>query len=401
MARSSIERLNTLRDEVIRWAVAHHEEELFEGMRCFGARPRNEDELRSALAFSLLAPPPGELALAVRFARQAGRRPRAERYWLSVWERTLFSVMCIRDVEPGSWIEVHDVLIGRRLRIPERMGSLQLKPGNWLAAFHYHEGTRWLFEGAIRPLPQAVAVQAVAAAVAALEAISPGLGVRQARPEQTHQLARPVLLAVKKMTNPRFVNADGHDLLMVTATIGLRWGEVLETLRQWPDTEELETSVGIFGVEPVDYMAAPVVRATFTHEEGAVTLFANSRQRVDAVLRRWEEHTGRLLPVVDEEIETIDSDPEGEELMVDSQRIEVPTGADPGEVARGIQAAHQAQWPDIPIPVLGGLTPRQAALVPARVPVLWALLYGQDTTSSSEAAFSNELGLQLPAIERP
>lgn len=52
-------RVNALRDAVIRWAAQHHEAELLEGVRCFLPSPRSEEEIRGALAFSILAPPPG------------------------------------------------------------------------------------------------------------------------------------------------------------------------------------------------------------------------------------------------------------------------------------------------------------------------------------------------------
>jgi hypothetical protein len=66
-------------------------------------------------------------------------------------------------------------------------------------------------------------------------------------------------------------------------------------LRSWPDIEEEETNIDLFGLEPAEQMGHPVVRATFCVDDGAVTLYANSRERIDAALHRWKERTGRVF----------------------------------------------------------------------------------------------------------
>jgi len=388
-------RINVLRDEVIKWAAKQHEAELLEGVRCFMPQPSSEQEIRNALAFSILAPPPGEAALVVRFARQVGHRPRAERLWLGTWEQTIFGVMCLLDVEPGSWVQVHDVLGGRQLHVEERMGSQQLEVGDWFAGYYYRDGAQWRFEGSMQKLSSLAPIRAVQSALQALEAIAPGPDPRQVSPAQTHQLARPVLRAAQKaLQPPRLVNADHHDILLVTALIGLPWAEVVEVLRAWPDARVESEAVHLSGEEPVDYLGGPAVRATFNLKDGEVTLFADSRERLDDMLRRWEAQTGRALPVVREDVQVVDSNLDGNELVFDSRQLTAPEELDPDEASRHLRATHQTKWLDSPLPVLGDQSPRQAVGVPRLAPLLWTLVHKQ-----GGAALAHTLGMQLPAPE--
>lgn len=78
----------------------------------------------------------------------------------------------------------------------------------------------------------------VQAALQAIEVIAPGLDPRQTSPVQTHQLARPALRAAQEASQrPRLVDSDRHDILLVTAVIGLPWAQVVEVLRAWPDAQ--------------------------------------------------------------------------------------------------------------------------------------------------------------------
>jgi len=253
----------------------------------------------------------------------------------------------------------------------------------------------YLVAVAEQPLAPMAPIRAVGAALQALSAIAPDLDPRRASPGQTHGLARPVLRAARKASQPpRLLNADGHDILLVTATIGLPWAEVVEALRGWPDAWEEETWVDLFGIEPVDYMGHPAVRATFRLADGAVTLYANSRERFDEALGRWATRTGRPLPVVSEEVDEVDSNPDGEAVIFDTQKITAPQGTSSDEVERSFRDEQKARWLDNPVPALGGLSPRRAAGVPSLEPLLWTLLHRQD-----ERALVHALGLRLPALE--
>jgi hypothetical protein len=350
--------------------------------------------MSSAIAFALVTPPPEGPSLIERFAAQAGRLPRAERDILQQWSRAWFSLLRVHDVKLDEWIEVHDVLRDRTLRVHERSGTRGLPIGTWLAAVYFEVDRRWQFEGTLRIVPTQARLQAVQAGLAAYAAL--GVDPRTATPEQSRRVARATLEGVHHGSrSPRLLNADGHDILLVTSTLDLPWEEVVSVLRGWPDASVEEDNANLLGPDPVQATGGPAVRAVFAVEQGVVTLFTNSRERHDAVLARWEQATGRPLPIRGEEVQQAPSDRQGTPMIVDSARMDVPPDGDGEALAQQLLDEHDEQWLDLALPALGGLTPHEA-VAQGRKAEVWALLADDERGD----VLAEVLGLSVPAPDR-
>jgi hypothetical protein len=364
-------------------------------MKCFlGDLPKREDLVMTAIAFALVAPGPEGPSLIERYAAQAGRLPRAERDLLQRWDRSYFALMRVHDVKLDAWIEVHDVLRERTRRVRERAATHDLERGMWFAGFYFELDHRWEFEGTLRAVPTLARIHAVQAALRAYA--ERGVEPRDATPEQTRRIARAVIEAVHAGSQPpRLVNADGHDILLVTSTLDLPWEEVVSVLRGWPDASVEEDNANLLGPDPVQATGGPAVRAVFAVEQGVVTLFTNSRERHDAVLARWEQATGRPLPIRGEEVQQAPSDRQGTPMIVDSARMDVPPDGDGEALAQQLLDEHDEQWLDLALPALGGLTPHEA-VAQGRKAEVWALLADDERGD----VLAEVLGLSVPAPDR-
>jgi hypothetical protein len=141
---------NTLRERVATWAHHHHLEELRTNVRRFlGKQPATEAEARKALAFALVTASVGSASLIDRFAAQAGHLPRAERELFAEWAGARFGLLRVREVAPGEWLDGHDVMTDRVVRIFERTGTEQMEPEMWLAVFYCTSHGRCTLEGSL------------------------------------------------------------------------------------------------------------------------------------------------------------------------------------------------------------------------------------------------------------
>jgi hypothetical protein len=374
--------IGNLRDRIAEWAAEHHGAELQSGMELFlGHGPREPHRVYGAIAFALIAPPPGGGSLLERYAARPGHRPRAERALLDRWAATWFSLLRVTAVRPGEWVDVHDVLRDVRLRVHERAGSRSIPPGTWLAAFFHEDDRRWVFEGTIEVVVPQARIHAVQAALAAASAAS-----GPPEPAASRRLARPVAAAIDWASRPpRLLNADRHDVLLVTSTLDLPWSRVLEVAGAWDDAEVHEDHVDVAGAVPAEHVGDRTTRATFRHDDRVVTLFTNSRERHDEILARWERATSAPMPRTGEEVATVPSDPLGQEIVVDGSSLTLPEGVDADTFTREHLAAYDERWLDEPLPVLDGLTPR-AALAAGRSAEIRALLPPEEDRAARLAA---------------
>ncbi len=365
---------NTLRSRVATWAQRHHPAELRANLIRFrGVMPATEAEVLAVLPFACVTASVGRASFLDRYYAQAGPLPRAERALFDEWARCRFSLFRVTDVEPGAWIDLHDVLSDRALRVLERAGSQQIGRDMWLAAFVFAESDHWAMEGTVSLVGIATRFPAVQAALGVFAEL--GVDPSVAPPDATRRLANAVYDAINHASRPpRFLNADGDDVQLITATLGASWAEVRRVLLPWEDAVEDadDESISIHGVEPKLHAGGEIVRASFRSTEAGVTLFTNSRARQEEVLARWQAETGLPLGVLSETDQATPSDLEGSPMILESTVLYAEEGASPDEAVAGSFAAHSRSWPDTPIPALGDLTPRQA-LAAGRKPEVWAL----------------------------
>lgn len=245
-------RVNELRDRISAWAARHHQAEVLEGMRCFlGDGPREDARVMSAIAFALIAPAPGKDALVERYAILPGDRPRAEREVFRQWARTEFSLFRVTRVDPEGWVDLHDVLRERALRVQERSAAKQLEVGHWLAAFTFQEGDRWHFEGSLDLVPDTARLGAVQGALRAYA--EAGVDPRGASPADTRRVARATLLA--RHEAPPAPDAAGPDepvdtLGGLTLRAALAQGRRAEVWALLPEDHEGDTLAATLGLAP-------------------------------------------------------------------------------------------------------------------------------------------------------
>ena len=142
-------RLGELRNQIAEWA-AQNRPGVLEArvLHCLGARPRDTDRVHSAVAYALIAAPPGEPSLIEEYIEAHPRAStRMDRVVRAAWRSSTYRLLSIRSVEAGSAFTAEDAVTGETLTIPERTATDELQPGDWLLGFVIHVDGAHLMEG--------------------------------------------------------------------------------------------------------------------------------------------------------------------------------------------------------------------------------------------------------------
>jgi hypothetical protein len=374
---------NQIRERIARWAHQNRPVE-FRSRLCllYGRLPIEEEELQAAIAFAVVSATPEEASFIDQYAPTLVHRSRAERQLLEEWARARFSILAIRAVEPGAWVEVHDVLSDRSIRFLERSASRQVEVGMWLAAFFYEIKGQFFLEGSIQPVSGQASLYAVQAALRVCKEL--GVKPSELTPAESRGLAPAVCVAVEQASRPpRLVTMDGDDTELLTSTLPQNWDELRQVVMNWPDAEDHGSEITIWGLQRQVYDGNPVVRGCFQQKKGNVTFFTNSRRRHEEMLARWEAATGTPLVLSRVDAQKVPSNPSGTPLITESMRIR--GGQSPEETYTRYLDAQDAAWPDTPVPALENRTPRQA-LADGRRAEVWTLALGSDGKLRPSAA---------------
>ena len=383
-----IARMHALRDRIAEWAARNKPDELQEGIRCYlGPHDPDEEMVMQGVGFALVAAAPDGSSLIDRYREAAGKLPRADRTLLDAWQESWFSVCEILTVDPGVGFHLEDVVTGQQVEVIERSASQQLDAGDWIACFLMPVPGGVELEGTSMRLAAATRIAAVQACLRGM--VERGLVSAQVVPATSRELAWDVIHAARnQQRKPRILNYDRHRVELITVTLDLEWADVLDATESWDDAVDGGDAVNLLGRhEPA--LSGPLILATFHDDDGhRVTLTVNSRERLDDVLSVWETQAGSPLGIVEEDVRSVDSDPEGPEILMDSSFQEAESAA---QAQADLMEDLATNWLEFPIPALGGLNPRQAVRA-GRIPEVRALLpmqLGEDVVRD----LRKELGL--------
>ncbi|HEX6573504.1 MAG TPA: SEC-C metal-binding domain-containing protein [Gemmatimonadaceae bacterium] len=321
-------------------------------------------------------PLPGlEVSVAEIYARENGTRLPSELRslfnaqldaWLSIWE--------VKDVERNVGLRIVDRLTGEERFVHEVKGTefMDLRTAV-LGRVVDADGISFFSGVHPQPLPPREAEIMVREAKRLCRV--------RTRPAKKESLRDPVIQVmmieywrwmvgnISNRPRPTLTNTDG-DLISLTTDhfdiVSNDRSEVLARLAsirgaREPEPDEHDTSgVSMMITKPDD-----TIVGTIRIHGHRLRAESNSIERADALRAAIEAHAGELVRHRIREETNLDLSSEDEE----SSTKRKPAAASPQtdemiEIARAYKERHMAQWPDMEIPALGGMTPREAAKDP-------------------------------------
>jgi len=320
------------------------------------------------------------------FIEDRGRLlPADELAVLQQWRGVRAGLYEVVEVDPGESMELLDLRGGDRHLVTERTATQELSVGQTILAWlhPYPDGTLRIGVGLVP-----VGLQQRQMWLDILDSDEVG-------PED-------VMIGCARMwAPPGLQNTDGEPLVMCIRT--LKVGDPDEA-RAGLDTEfdEAGDDAWVLYAETANGPTPDTIVATIRVDEGLVIIETNSVERMDRYAVQVEEVLGDV-EVVDEHripaseiVRRMGDDSDDDEWDEDWDDAEDgdDDGDDPGwshdelgpeqqaamdEAVTGYMDQYEERWCDISVPVLGGMTPRQAAEDPTRRPDLEALLAEMDT----------------------
>ena len=348
----------------------------------------------------------GQTVVEWYLAEQGRDRSRAERGWLAAQQAAWLSVWEVVGVEAGKSVTLRDLLSGEERCVSEASGSRSVVVRDaLLGRVVDHGGVALLCGAHPRPLPPVDAAEVVRRARGRLRR-KRAVPVEKLRDEAFGRyLIGRWEEAVAELDREAAIpaglqNTDGDPLLLTTDHFELEPAARAEVQVRLAGMEGVEVEDA--GGEPDPGAAVYVfltpgnaMHASWENtvigraclEEAALRLETNSRERADALRARVEAACGGLLRHRARE----HADPLSPRVR--APRRDSPPGPPPPEAESlllDFKRRHYAEWPDQPLPALGGLSPREA-LRTARgrevVDLLLKHMENLERRSSGESAF--------------
>jgi hypothetical protein len=273
------------------------------------------------------------------------------------------SLFRVERVNTGTGLEVHDLIEDTDLRISEVSLSSQLRRRDLVFGWIMRVGEGIRFTGGVLLVPPLYREAVEREVVRQLENHRrAGLSDQSADP--VGEVAWCVPLALRDRdgrAEVELVNTDGEELLISTAVYDV---SDIEAVRA-----SLESVSGLRESEQgFDWLDQPGGESRLLGEislgPDGLRLATNSRERLLRGKSILEDRLGELarhridtfsaLGPVDE----FDGDP------IDVDRDDVDLDEEGAELSGSVLRAHYDTWPDVPLPALDGLTPREAAATP-------------------------------------
>jgi hypothetical protein len=271
--------------------------------------------------------------------------------WISVWE--------VEDVDPGYALDLRDLLTGETRSVREQKASLDCRRRtNLLTRVVDFEGSTYLAGTHPIPLPPFLGNEVVKLVLAKLR-VKKRLSPRRLRGWKAALIVAEIwddvvdALAEAFDKGPELVNTDGDPILGVTDRYTIADGmgaAVRECIRQMPATQIISDVLVIM-------MRNDTIVANIDIEPVRLRVEANSIARADSARAAVEHACGERIRFHSRAILDPTSKKAQEAAMARAPKVR---SADDLALARAYKQHHYANWVDEPIPMLDGLTPRQA-----------------------------------------
>jgi hypothetical protein len=316
-------------------------------------------------------------AVVDRYLEERGRRlAPADRAWLEAQQRAWLSIWEVRDVEAGERIAVRDLLTGEAATVTEVAASRSLARRDViLARVVVHEGTA-VFCGIHPRVLGPIDADAVVASIRRkLRVRSAPVAIHRLKEQGTNEAVlaawRKNVAARDRMPPPQLTNTDGDPILLTVDHFAFAPDSRPEIERRIAAIEhvgepERDGDRALFSLlRPGNRMHRSwenTVLGTVVVSEGGLRLEANSVRRADELRRALEATCSPLLTHRIRE----HADPTAQLGRSKGRTAPQPKTLDDeaGAVLRAFKAKMYEDWIDEPIPMLGGLTPRQASARP-------------------------------------
>lgn len=347
----------------------------------FGSRPSEMGQMEQVNFFDWLcndySPRRFGRPLAQEYlARNRSRLSARDRQALEDWTKSRYSLFEVQRVEPGTGVELKDLLLGETLFVHDVSSSEGLCQWDWLLSRIRPEEGRQVFTAAGLIVPPAARFELRDWTDSDRKAS--GLEWLPYLRENSHRIrGRFLEMGEQWRKNVQMVTAEGDPLVFASATYQiLDQPALLQAFEGSALLGEREDDAETISFPWLEAGEEDQPRRVLGHlriREGLLVLECSSRQRLKRGTKLIQELAAGAVKELRRAFESVDQMKRKMAASPAKKAESVPPEVEKELVEKYLEQ-HYRTWPDTPLPALGGLTPRQAAQQPAQRERLIALL---------------------------
>lgn len=337
-------------------------------------------------------PPQGRFLLELFLDARGRSLPAEELALLTGWLKNWKSFFEVQSVEPGTAMRLKDLVTGEEYAVNSKNASRQLHTWDMIYTRLIRMGEAWETTGMVMSVSRGAKdeiLDYIRDGLAEIRLRRPGAAASDYLKAAGPDLKSFIEELVTTWPDPVVVTSTREPVTPTAAVFEVTdFAEVrrrLEAMSGFSAAGKSNDKPGgiVFnwlhdGPAPPDAGSGVVIRGTLTLTETELCTFCLSQERMDALTALLEERLGSLVrfktsrrtplkgPVTETERPSASVLPNELEAQIIGKHLD----------------EHYRRWPDLPVPALRGLTPRQAVGDPATRPLLDELL--KDFENSEE-----------------
>lgn len=278
------------------------------------------------------------------------------------WLDSVYSFFEVGEVVPGEYCDIRDLFLNTEFRVRDSSSSKKLRPSDIIGARPLKAGDSVYFSGIISAYPQAFKNIILEYFDSEFELYRQARGEGTDKKEFIRDLGFQISNYMDDLArNPHFITPEGEDLVLASAVYEIKdRAKALERLDKIDSLKQMTGPDDDIKIFTIDIGGRSNISGTIEVDDERIDIAAYSLEMLERAKSIIEKELEGLILHLEDKAKGMESYTE-KNRKADVKLNRLPPGVKSKKELDKKLEEHYAEWIDLPLPALDGLTPRKAA----------------------------------------
>ncbi len=278
------------------------------------------------------------------------------------WLDSVYSFFEVGEVVPGEYCDIRDLFLNTEFRVRDSSSSKKLRPSDIIGARPLKAGDSVYFSGIISAYPQAFKNIILEYFDSEFELYRQARGEGTDKKEFIRDLGFQISNYMDDLArNPHFITPEGEDLVLASAVYEIKdRAKALERLDKIDSLKQMTGPDDDIKIFTIDIGGRSNISGTIEVDDERIDIAAYSLEMLERAKSIIEKELEGLILHLEDKAKGMESYTE-KNRKADAKLNRLPPGVKSKKELDKKLEEHYAEWIDLPLPALDGLTPRKAA----------------------------------------
>lgn len=278
------------------------------------------------------------------------------------WLDSVYSFFEVGEVVPGEYCDIRDLFLNTEFRVRDSSSSRKLRPSDIIGARPLKAGDSVYFSGIISAYPQAFKNIILEYFDSEFELYRQARGEGTDKKEFIRDLGFQISNYMDDLArNPHFITPEGEDLVLASAVYEIKdRAKALERLDRIDSLKQMTGPDDDIKIFTIDIGGRSNISGTIEVDDERIDIAAYSLEMLERAKSIIEKELEGLILHLEDKAKGMESYTE-KNRKADAKLNRLPPGVKSKKELDKKLDQYYAEWVDLPLPALDGLTPRKAA----------------------------------------